>query len=225
MEVLSDAARQNSQSPLVIAGDFNLDASKDSAGDPNEAVNISLERRFELILRHFLNVHAVAGVIDENIRMAEGGNSSLPCCAIDVISVGLVTSSVNVRMRSGYRRAKRHNFETSRAVAISRSPRFSASSARRHPKPVEVPVINQTRENVNSSFILLLPCSWKERATLSFANTALQGGIHPTLLESMSFHRRLSLHFDTSLLARIADRRGALDQNRLNTFGAGDLVA
>ena len=105
MEVLSDAARQNSQSPLVIAGDFNLDASKDSAGDPNEAVNISLEHRFELILRHFLNsaVHVVAGVIDENIRMAEGGNSLLPCCAIDVISVGLVTSSVNVRMRSGYR--------------------------------------------------------------------------------------------------------------------------
>jgi hypothetical protein len=163
MEVLSDAARQNSQSPLVIAGDFNLDASKDSAGDPNEAVNISLEHRFELILRHFLNsaVHAVAGVIDENIRMAEGGNSLLPCCAIDVISVGLVTSSVNVRMRSGYRRAKRHNFETSRAVAITRSPRFSASSASRHPKPVEVPVINQTRENVNSSFILLLPCSGK----------------------------------------------------------------
>lgn len=29
-EVLSDAARQNPQSPLIIAGDFNLDASKDA---------------------------------------------------------------------------------------------------------------------------------------------------------------------------------------------------
>ncbi len=30
-EVLSDAARQNHQCPLVVAGDFNLDAAKDSA--------------------------------------------------------------------------------------------------------------------------------------------------------------------------------------------------
>ena len=31
-EVLSDAARQDPQCPLVVAGDFNLDASKDGAG-------------------------------------------------------------------------------------------------------------------------------------------------------------------------------------------------
>ena len=35
--------------------------------------------RFELILRHFLDsaVHAIAGVIDENVHMAEGGNCLL----------------------------------------------------------------------------------------------------------------------------------------------------
>src|SRR5882762_5904567 len=83
-------------------------------------------------------------------------------------------------MRSGYCRARRDNFETSRAVAITRSPRFSASSASRYPKPVEVPVINQTRENVDSSIRFAPHLAYAKSVPYSRLQIPhLRGGIDP----------------------------------------------
>src|SRR6266436_5390357 len=109
--------------------------------------------------------------------MSTWPKAASPRCAIEVISFGLVTSSFKVWMWSGYCRARRDNFETSRAVAITRSPRFSASSARTYPKPVEVPVINQTRENVDSSIHYLAHAKSVPYARLQIPH--LQGGIDP----------------------------------------------